>query len=86
MVRAPNGISADLFFQKHAERTAMPGLTAHDRGLWPNLPQLLSIDTADAVLAAAQMNAVELYTWDSTVHRIDQPDRVAFLTSTPAKG
>ena len=31
MVRAPTGISGELFFQKHAERTGMPGLKAHDR-------------------------------------------------------
>ncbi|MEX3961895.1 DNA ligase D [Paraburkholderia sp. EG286B] len=78
MVRAPAGIAEDLFFQKHAERTGMPGLTAHDRSLWPNHPPLLTVDTVDALLSTAQMNAVEFHTWNSTVRRLDKPDRVIF--------
>lgn len=78
MVRAPTGISGELFFQKHAERTGMPGLNTHDRRLWPNHPPLLTIDTAEALLSAAQMNVIELHTWNSTVARIDKPDRVIF--------
>ncbi|MEM5313521.1 DNA ligase D [Paraburkholderia sp. JHI869] len=78
MVRAPAGIDGELFFQKHAERTGMPGLTAHDRALWPNHPPLLSVDTFDALLSAAQMNVVEFHTWNSTVRRLDKPDRVIF--------
>jgi bifunctional non-homologous end joining protein LigD len=34
MVRAPNGITEELFFQKHPE-TRMPGLKEHDPDLWP---------------------------------------------------
>ncbi len=78
MVRAPTGISGELFFQKHAERTGMPGLKAHDPKLWLNHPPLLTVDTADALMAAAQMNVVEFHTWNSTVQRIDKPDRVIF--------
>ncbi len=79
MVRAPSGIAGgELFFQKHAERTAMPGLTAHSRDLWPKHPPLLTIDTVDALLSAAQMNVVELHTWNSTVSKLDSPDRVIF--------
>lgn len=78
MVRAPDGIEGEQFFQKHVERTGMPGIKAHDRKLWPNHPPLLTIDTVDALMSAAQMNAVEFHTWNSTVHRIDKPDRVIF--------
>ncbi|WP_250502273.1 DNA ligase D [Caballeronia sp. AZ7_KS35] len=78
LVRAPEGVSGQLFFQKHAERTAMPGLAAHDRDLWPGHPPLLTVDTPDALLAAAQMNCVEFHTWNSVVSRLDKPDRVIF--------
>ncbi|WP_028211250.1 DNA ligase D [Paraburkholderia mimosarum] len=78
MVRAPEGIARQLFFQKHAERTSMPGLTAHDRALWPNHPPLLTVDTVDALLSAAQMNTIEFHTWNSTVRQLDKPDRVIF--------
>ncbi|MFM0137842.1 DNA ligase D [Caballeronia grimmiae] len=78
LVRAPEGVSGQLFFQKHAERTAMPGLAAHDRDLWPGHPPLLTVDTADALLAAAQMNTIEFHTWNSIVAHLDKPDRVIF--------
>ena len=78
MVRAPDGIEGEQFFQKHVERTGMPGIKTHDRKLWPNHPPLLTIDTVDALMSAAQMNAVEFHTWNSTVRRLDRPDRVIF--------
>ncbi|XUW91459.1 DNA ligase D [Burkholderia sp. M6-3] len=78
MVRAPAGIAGQTFFQKHAEKTAMPGLKAHDRNLWMNHPPVLTVDTADALLSAAQMNVVEFHTWNSTTEHIDTPDRVIF--------
>ncbi|MFT4438850.1 DNA ligase D [Caballeronia sp. 15715] len=78
MVRAPSGTTANLFFQKHAEKTGMPGLKAHDRDLWLNHPPLLTVDTLDALMSAVQINVVEFHTWNSTVQRIDKPDRVIF--------
>jgi bifunctional non-homologous end joining protein LigD len=78
LVRAPDGIDGQLFFQKHAERTAMPGLTAHERDLWPGHPPLLTVDTLDALLSAAQMNTIEFHTWNSLVPVVSKPDRVIF--------
>lgn len=85
LVRAPEGVSGQLFFQKHAERTAMPGLAAHDRTLWPGHPPLLTVDTENALLATAQMNTIEFHTWNSVVSRLDKPDRV-ILDLDPGEG
>jgi bifunctional non-homologous end joining protein LigD len=78
MLRAPVGIAEELFFQKHAENTGMPGLKEHNRNLWPGHRPLLTIDTLDALVSAAQMNVVEFHTWNSTVRRLGKPDRVIF--------
>jgi bifunctional non-homologous end joining protein LigD len=78
LIRAPEGVAGDLFFQKYVERTAMPGLTTHNRELWPSHPPLLTVGTVEALLSAAQMNTVEFHTWNSTVHGLDNPDRVVF--------
>jgi bifunctional non-homologous end joining protein LigD len=77
LVRAPEGIAGELFFQKHPE-TRMPGLKELDPSLWPGHPALLEIHNTQALLSAAQMNTVEFHTVNATTKRIDQPDRVIF--------
>ncbi len=77
LVRAPEGITGELFFQKHPE-TRMPGLRELDASLWPGHSALLAVDSVDALLSAAQMNTIEFHTWNSTAARIDAPDRVIF--------
>jgi bifunctional non-homologous end joining protein LigD len=77
LVRAPEGITGELFFQKHPE-TRMPGLTQLDPALWPGHAALLTIDHAGALLGAAQMNTIEFHTWNSVAATIDQPDRMIF--------
>lgn len=77
LVRAPQGITGQLFFQKHPE-TRMPGLTVLDAALWPGHTSLLGVDAVEGLLAAAQMNVVEFHTWNSTTKKIDQPDRIVF--------
>ena len=77
LVRAPTGITGELFFQKHPE-TKMPGMKELDPALWPGHAALLAVDTADSLVAAAQMNVVEFHTWNSVIKRVDQPDRFIF--------
>lgn len=77
LVRGPQGVTGQLFFQKHPE-TRMPGLTELDPALWPGHEALLSVDSTEALVAAAQMNVIEFHTWNSTVQRIDEPDRMVF--------
>jgi len=77
LLRAPLGIAGETFFQKHPE-SKMPGLKELDPALWPGHPALLAVDGIDALVSAAQMNVVEFHTWNSTVKRIDQPDRIVF--------
>jgi len=77
LVRAPQGLAGALFFQKHPE-SRMPGLTELDPALWPGHPALLAVDSAEALLAASQLNTIEFHTWNSTASDIDRPDRVVF--------
>jgi bifunctional non-homologous end joining protein LigD len=77
LVRAPEGITGELFFQKHPE-TRMPGMRTLDASLWPGHAPLLAIDDVHALVQAAQMNVVELHTWNSRAASIDKPDRIVF--------
>jgi len=84
LVRAPQGIEGPLFFQKHPE-SKVPGLTELDPALWPDHPALLAVNSADSLVAAAQLNAVEFHTWNSTTRRIALPDRF-ILDLDPGEG
>ena len=75
LVRAPEGIAGELFFQKHPE-TRIPGV--RELVLRPGEPPWLGVDTADALVSAAQMNTVEFHTGNSSVAKIEQPDRIVF--------
>jgi bifunctional non-homologous end joining protein LigD len=77
LVRAPEGVTGELFFQKHPE-ARIPGLRVLDAKLWPGHPAMLAVDDVDALVSAAQMNTIEFHTLNSTTHRIDRPDRVIF--------
>ena len=78
LVRGPDGVGGTLFFQKHGGRIAVPGITELDPSLWPGHTALMAIDDAQALAGAAQMNVIELHTWNSTVRSIDTPDRMVF--------
>jgi bifunctional non-homologous end joining protein LigD len=78
LVRGPNGVGGELFFQKHGDKLGIPGIRELDPSLWPKHQALLEISNVQALVGAAQMNVIELHTWNSTVEHIDQPDRVVF--------
>ena len=86
LVRAPEDIGGELFFQKHSQKLAIPNVTQHP-GLDPGHPPLISIDTIKALIGAAQMGTVELHTWNALASNIEKPDRMVFdLDPDPALG
>ena len=85
LVRGPEGVTGELFFQKHDEQQSIPGLRQLDPALWHGHPALLEVPSADALVNAAQMNVIEFHTWNSTVKRIDRPDRMV-LDLDPGEG
>jgi bifunctional non-homologous end joining protein LigD len=83
LVRAPDGIAGELFFQKNAERLAIPGITTLDQQLTGQ--PMMVINNAEALIGAVQMSTVELHTWNATTDNLDKPDRfVLDLDPDPA--
>jgi bifunctional non-homologous end joining protein LigD len=78
LVRCPRGSDQKCFFQKHAS----PG--------WPDLfkkvrikeksgtDDYLYIDDTAGLVAAAQMDILELHIWGCHVDKVEQPDRLVF--------
>ncbi len=75
LVRAPEGIDGELFFQKHTEKLSIPHLTQLDPALFPGHAALMTIDTPEALVSAAQMGTIELHTWNAVAPVLDHPDR-----------
>jgi bifunctional non-homologous end joining protein LigD len=78
MVRAPDGVEGQLFFQKHLDRYKMAGIAPLDPAFFPGHPAMLEVVSAEGLLSAAQMNVIEIHTWNGVKSAIDKPDRMTF--------
>ncbi|AZD29644.1 DNA ligase D [Pseudomonas chlororaphis] len=74
LLRAPEGVEGEQFFQKHAERLAIPNIRHLDPALDPGHARLMEIDSTSALIGAVQMGTIELHTWGATHDRIETPD------------
>jgi bifunctional non-homologous end joining protein LigD len=70
LVRTPDGIDGEQFFQKKISR----GFPRQILDLELEGEQLIAIDGPDGFQALAQMSAIELHPWGSTVEDISTPD------------
>lgn len=85
IVRAPEGVDGERFFQRHCGRLKMPHMRVLDKSLDPEHARLIQADTVTAVVEAAQMGTIEFHTWNARSDRIDRPDRIIFdLDPDPA--
>jgi len=78
LVRGPNGVGGELFYQKHLNEQAIADVRELPAEVWPGHAPLLEIPTKKALVAAAQMNVIEFHTWNALARRIGEPDRVIF--------
>ena len=77
LVRAPEDIGGELFFQKHSAKLAIPHITQHP-DIDPGHPPLLTIESSQALVGTAQMGTIELHTWNAVASNIEKPDRMVF--------
>ncbi|KPN90747.1 DNA ligase D [Pseudomonas nunensis] len=74
LLRAPEGVEGEQFFQKHAERLAIPNIKHLDPKIDLGHARLMEIDSVQALIGAAQMGTIELHTWGATTDKIETPD------------
>jgi bifunctional non-homologous end joining protein LigD len=76
IVRAPDGIKGQRFFQRHAS----PGMSALIHGFKARgeAKPYLYIDRPEGLQALAQMGVLEIHPWGATRHHIDKPDILIF--------
>lgn len=78
LLRAPDGVGAELFFQKHADVSKLKGLKEFPRELDPDHPPMLEVGTAEALLSAAQFNVIEFHTQNALGRTYEKPNRILF--------
>jgi bifunctional non-homologous end joining protein LigD len=78
LLRCPEGIAGEKFFQKHSNRMHIPGIDTLDPSIDPEHAPLMAINSAKALIGAAQMGAIELHTCNATADMIDRPDCMVF--------
>jgi len=85
IVRAPEGVDGESFFQRHCGRLQRPHMRALQKNLDPEHARLIQADNITAVIEAVQMGTVEFHTWNARSDRVERPDRVIFdLDPDPA--
>lgn len=83
LVRAPDGLGGELFFQKNAGQLHNPKVLSYSKAQAGQAAMVLN--RADSLLGAVQMNTLELHTWNATTKDFDKPDRfVLDLDPDPA--
>src|SRR5690606_22479869 len=78
LLRAPEGTGGEMFFQKHMDKANMPGIKLLPQALDPDHEPLMEVASSEGLLSAAQMNVIELHTWNAVKTSIDKPDRMTF--------
>ncbi|QXH33505.1 DNA ligase D [Pseudomonas muyukensis] len=83
LVRAPDGLGGELFFQKNAGQLPIPQVVSYTKAQAGQAAMVLN--RADSLLGAVQMNMLELHTWNATDKDFQRPDRfVLDLDPDPA--
>ncbi|MEM5440097.1 DNA ligase D [Paraburkholderia diazotrophica] len=75
IVRAPDGIDGEMFYQKHAEGQRLKAVTQLPQSMHPGHAPLLVANTREALLELAQLNTIEIHAWNATAPDLDHPDR-----------
>lgn len=72
LVRTPEGIEGEQFFQKKVS----PGFPRQIHDLKLEGEQVIAIDSPEGFRALAQMSAIEIHPWGSTIEDISKPNLI----------
>ncbi len=79
LVRAPDGVGKQTFFQKHAMKGMPKEIKLIDIAESDGKPEeYITLPDATAIVSAAQISALEFHLWGSKNKDLERPDRLIF--------
>jgi bifunctional non-homologous end joining protein LigD len=78
LVRCPDGIGGESFFQRHPGRGMDPAWLHETVKTTHGTEDYLYFTDPHAIVAAAQMSTIEFHIWGSALKTLEQPDRIVF--------
>jgi bifunctional non-homologous end joining protein LigD len=78
LFRCARAIGPDCYFMKHSKVWAPEALRRVRIPERAKIGEYLIADTPAALVALAQMDVIEIHTWNARVEHLEQPDRIVF--------
>ena len=78
LVRCPEGTQGECFYQKHTGYWAPPSVRRVKIAEKKKVGEYLVVDDLPALVGLVQIGILEIHTWNSTVDRLERPDRIVF--------
>ena len=85
LLRCPNGIAGEKFFQKHAWKGLNPKVALVQDPKEPDGAPLISINDLDGLMGLVQSAALEIHPWGATVADWERPDMIV-MDLDPGEG
>jgi len=76
LVRCPDGVGGETFYQKHAGSWTPPQIRRFK--VPGKAEEFLYVDSVPGLVALAQAGILEVHPWNSRVARLEEPDQVIF--------
>jgi len=78
LVRCPEGLSGECFYMKHSKVWAPPALRRVKIQEKTKVGDYLVADDIAAIVSLAQMDVLEIHTWNTCIDKVDLPNRIVF--------
>jgi bifunctional non-homologous end joining protein LigD len=78
LVRAPDGVGKQTFFQKHAMKGMSTDIKTVPIEESKGVEDYLTLPNAKALVSCAQISALEVHIWGSRNDELEKPDRLVF--------
>ena len=76
LVRCGRGTAGDCIYMKHSKLWAFPALKRVKIPEKTKIGDYLVIESPEGIVGLAQMDILEIHTWNTTFRRVERPDRI----------